>query len=69
MNTKIFNEVDESYTHAFVIEIAEDYYLTETGSMSAFNHARIVRSPGVADRLAKAHNGTKRLVEVTYQLI
>ncbi len=41
---------------ALVIKIADEGYLSEHNNIVDFNHARIIKSPGLADRLAKSFN-------------
>lgn len=43
---------------ALVIKIADEGYLSEHNNIVDFNHARIIKSPKLANKLAKFFNDT-----------
>lgn len=44
--------------NALVIKIADEGYLSEHNNIVDFNHARIIKSPKLANKLAKSFNDT-----------
>lgn len=44
--------------NALVIKIADEGYLSEHNNIVDFNHARIIKSPKLANKLAKFFNDT-----------
>lgn len=42
--------------NALVIKIADEGYLSEHNNIVDFNHARIIKSPKLANKLAKSFN-------------
>lgn len=44
--------------NALVIKIAGEGYLSEHNNIVDFNHARIIKSPKLANKLAKSFNDT-----------
>lgn len=54
---------------ALVIKIADEGYLSEHNNIVDFNHARIIKSPGLADKLAKSFNDkTMKSIDMKYDL-
>lgn len=54
---------------ALVIKIADKGYLSEHNSIVDFNHARIIKSPKLADKLPKSFNNkTMNEIGMKYDL-